>query len=678
MSEAEAPRTDEEAPKGFRSLFRRYLFDDRVDVEPEIDTRQTLVLLGRSLTYLRDVKFMFAMKFGMSLVSIVPFLLLPWTGKIVTDYVLLEKPLEPETALFPPFMHPLLAAFSTITPIQIITTLAIAYAVLLIIFGVRAGGTGAGLFEGRDAATQAENRISSGGSEAGGLWGILEFAVNVRLTQNIVNAFRVRLFRNLTHLPMTTLDDQRIGDSIYRVLYDTPLVAEICYRIVMEPVHILIAALIQLYLMSYTYQAVLPEVVLIAWGMFPLILVLTFPVARLVRRTNQAKRAAGAATTNAIEESSSNIVAVQSLGGMQQEQDKFAQKSDESFRRDRYALAVGLFLLASAFVFGIVMSVWVYVLITDAVIEGLLTPGDFVVLLVLFFEIAFTASALGAYWTTLQEQVAGVRRVYFFLDYQSEEDESGSDSLETLTDGVVMEDVDYQYPNGSQVLTDINVNLELGKLYAVVGPTGAGKTTLAYLIPAFLRPTRGRVLVDGHDLRSLDLSSLRKLVTFVYQEHVLMSSSIRDNMLLSNPEATDDDIHAALERTGCTEFIGQLPDGIDTVLGKAGDTLSMGQQQRLSVARGLLRDTPILILDEPTSALDPTTERDFVETLHKARADKLIVIIAHRLSTIRHADQILFLEDGEVQDMGSHDELMANEAGSYRRFVELQLQSNVA
>ena len=677
MAEAEASSKNEKST-GFWSLFKQHSFDDRVDVEPEIDTRETLSLLGKSLTYLRDVKGMFATKFVMSLVSILPFLMLPWTAKIVTDHVLLERTLDPDVMHFPPFMDPLLSVFKDATPLEILTTLAITYAVLLIIFGIRAGGTGAGLFEGRDAATQAENRISGGGSDAGGLWGLLEFAVNVRLTQGIVNAFRIRLFKNLTNLPMTSLDDQRIGDSIYRVMYDTPLVAEICYRIVYEPVHILLAAIIQLYLMSYTYQNVVPEVVLIAWGMFPLILILTFPVARLVRRTNQAKRAAGSATTNAIEESASNIVAVQSLGGMKREQQKFADRSEESFRRDRYALAVGLFLLSAGLVFGIVMSVWAYVLITNKVIEGLLTPGDFAVLLGIFFEIALTATALGAYWTTLQEQVAGVRRVYFFLDYQSEDDESGTQTLERFSSSVVLEDVAFSYPSGELVLDDLNVRFKMGELNAIVGPTGAGKTTLAFLIPAFLRPTRGRVLVDGLDLREIDLGSLRHLVTFVYQEQYLMSNSIRDNMLLSCPEASEEEIHDVLRRTGCLAFIGELPRGIDTILGKSGDTLSVGQKQRLSIARGLLRNTPILILDEPTSALDPTAEREFVQTLLAERENKLIIIIAHRLSTIRHADRILFLDEGKVQDFGTHDELMAKEHGDYRRFVELQLQSRLA
>ena len=158
----------------------------------------------------------------------------------------------------------------------------------------------------------------------------------------------------------------------------------------------------------------------------------------------------------------------------------------------------------------------------------------------------------------------------------------------------------------------------------------------------------------------------------MFQEHLLLPESIRENLLLANSSATDADMLSALEKAGCMDFIGRLPDGIDTVLGRSGDTLSVGQQQRLSIARGLIRNANVLILDEPTAALDPTAEAALVGGLLEAVKGRLIVIIAHRLSTIRSADSIIFLEDGEVKDVGTHDELMAMAESPYRRFVELQ------
>jgi len=171
---------------------------------------------------------------------------------------------------------------------------------------------------------------------------------------------------------------------------------------------------------------------------------------------------------------------------------------------------------------------------------------------------------------------------------------------------------------------------------------------------------------------TVDINSLRQQVTYVFQEHTLLSESIRENLLLANSNATEDEMLQALGTAGCMAFIHALPDGIDSVLGRSGDTLSVGQQQRLSIARGLVRDARILILDEPTAALDPQTENQLVASLQAAATDCLVIVIAHRLSTIRKADRIVFLEDGEIKDVGDHTSLMAKPDNPYREFVELQ------
>jgi ABC-type multidrug transport system fused ATPase/permease subunit len=212
----------------------------------------------------------------------------------------------------------------------------------------------------------------------------------------------------------------------------------------------------------------------------------------------------------------------------------------------------------------------------------------------------------------------------------------------------------------------------VGSVTAIVGPAGAGKTTLAYLIPRFVEPTSGRVRVDGVDAASVTRASLRAQIAFVFQETALFDDTVLENIRLGRPGASEAEVRRAARMAGADEFIARLPEGYRTRLGRAGGKLSVGQKQRLAIARALVRDAPILILDEPTSALDPETEQRLVAALREASRERLVLVIAHRLSTVRAADQILFLEAGEILERGTHAELASRPGGAYRRFVELQ------
>ena len=650
----------------------RNRFDDRIDTQPDVTTVEALGVIGRSVRLIGEAPGLFTAKMLLAFAAIFPGLLLPWMGKILIDNAMLQRPFGTTEVNFPPFMDPVLGLVQGRDPMGIALALLVIYFVLLFLFGGRSGGTGAGLLQGRDAATQAENQISGGGSSAGGLWGLIEFMVSVRLTQTLSNRLRSRLFDRLTHLPMTVLDDQRTGDGVYRVLYDAPMAPDLAFRVTSEPFLMAVGAALNLYILQYSYGEVSPALVWVAWAAVPIAFVTTFPFSGALRRTNQNKRAAGSATTNAMEESMGSIAAVQSLGAGEQEKERFAGRSRQSFLRERYAFAVIIAAASVAGAVGGIAAIYVTILVTDGIIDGVMTAGDFAVLIVVYWGIAVPAGYFGAIWIKLQETIAAARRVFFFADYESEETRQGGRALGGIRDGVRMEDVEFAYPNGHRALERIDLDLRRGELVALVGPTGAGKTTLAYLIPALLRPTKGRVLVDGVDANEIDLDSLRREVTYVFQEHLLLPESIRANLLLANPQASEERMFAALATAGCMDFIDELPDGIDTVLGRSGDTLSVGQQQRLSIARGLVRDASVLILDEPTAALDPRTENRLVASLRSAAENRLVVVIAHRLSTIRSADRIVFLDGGRIRDIGSHDELMAKPDSPYREFVELQ------
>ena len=655
-----------------REVAGKNQFDDRIDTQPDVTTLEALGIIGRSVRLIGEAPGLFTAKMLLAFVAIFPGLLLPWMGKILIDNAMLQQPFGTTEVAFPPFMDPILGVVQGRDPIGIALALVVIYFILLFLFGSRSGGTGAGLLQGRDAATQAENQISGGGSDAGGMWGLVEFMVSVRLTQTLSNRLRSRLFDRLTHLPMTVLDDQRTGDGVYRVLYDTPMAPDLAFRVTSGPFLMAVGAALNLYILQYSYGDVSPQLIWIAWAAVPIAFFTSFPFSGALRRTNQNKRAAGSATTNAMEESMGNIAAVQSLGAGEQETERFAGRSRQSFLRERYSFAV---IIAAGMVIGGVggiAALYVTFLVTDGIIDGVMSAGDFVVLIGVYWGIAVPAGYAGAIWIKLQETIAGARRVFFFADYESEETRQGGRALAAIRAGVRMEGVEFAYPNGHRALEGIDLDLRRGELVALVGPTGAGKTTLAYLIPALLRPTKGRVLVDGVNANEIDLDNLRREVTYVFQEHLLLPESIRANLLLANPQASEEQMLSALTTAGCMDFIDELPDGIDTVLGRSGDTLSVGQQQRLSIARGLVRDASVLILDEPTAALDPRTENRLVASLHSAAENRLVVVIAHRLSTIRSADRIVFLDGGRIRDVGSHDELMAKSESPYREFVELQ------
>ena len=645
-------------------------FDDRVDVNPAVSNRAAARLVWRCLRYLATVKGLFAAKIGLSFLALIPGLIAPWTGKILIDQVILKKPFDSTEVPFPPYFEPFVDLVRDMAPMEIMLTMSAMFIGLLIVFG--RGGLGIPLEQGRDSATVSEGKLSAGGSGMSGLFGAVELLVDIRLNQRLANGFRTRLFARLARLPMATIDDHRIGDSVYRVMYDAPDLPGVCSAFTLGPLFTVIGVLIALYLIGTSYSGVAPEIIWVSLAVLPISFLVTVPLSGFVRRIQQSSRAAGTATTNAIEESMSNLHAVQSLGGMDRETKRVESRSRESFRRFRHVVLANIGI---GFIYQIIsglLAIFVTVFVANRIFAGVMSPGDFFVLIELALTIGGSGLALGMIWIGVQSEIAAVRRVFFFLDMEVEEPRAKGVALPAIREGVRFDRASLRYANGHPALRDVSLDLNVGELVAVVGPTGAGKTSLAYLVPAYYRPTRGRVLIDGVDIDDVDTESLRSQVSYVFQEHLLQNESIRSNLQLANPEATEDDLIRACQTAGAYDFIADLPAGLDTELGQSGDTLSVGQQQRLCIARGLVRDTRILILDEPTAALDPQAENALVRSLRAAAAGRLVVVIAHRLSTIRRADRIVFLEDGEVRDVGTHEALMAKADGPYRRFVDLQ------
>ncbi len=635
---------------------------------------EAIRIVGRGITYIRYFKVRFLLRALLFWLSLMSPLILPWPIKIVIDNVILGLPMGQGT-VYPPYFVPFIEFLDGRDPEEIMAWIVVLAASWVILFG--AFGTGAAqtwtegfLAEGHDTATRTENEANEAASKLSGLVGLIEFRLVLRLTQAVNHLIRVQLFERINSLSMKELNDQRIGDSVYRIMYDTPSITNIFYQAVLSPVSAVWTFCVVLAVMSYSYGDA-PELIWLVLLMLPLQTIAMTPFFRPMRRRAQASRAAGSVTTGNIEEGMSNVLAVQSLGGNKRERQRFGKVSNESFRRFRGQILVDILRGVSSKAAGGLLGLLAFYMITSRVIEGMLTPGDYGVLLYYFLWLGGSLTALPYVWYRIQESIPGIRRVFFIMDLPNEVMRGGID-IPQIEDAIEFKDVGYTYTDGRRALSGINLSTRIGQIVAFVGPTGAGKTTLAYLVPGYYEPTEGNVLVDGVDLSEISLASLRQQVSYVFQESQLFSDSILDNIRYGKPNATLEEVEQAARIAGADDFIKALPDGYDTRLGTVTSKISVGQKQRIAIARGLLKDSSILILDEPTSALDPETEAYLVNALHEAAKNKLVIIIAHRLSTIAHADTIVFLKQGEILEQGSHQELLADPEGAYRHYLMLQ------
>ena len=609
-----------------------------VDTETDIDYRQTAGLVWRCLYLLRFYWRRFAVVLSMEwIMTAVGTALFPWAGKVLVDHVVLGEPLPEDGKGYPAFLLPVIEFLVGQSALAILSWLAV-WTVVGIAIKV--------------------------------VWGYVHDLIEARMQHSLLHMARSRLFESMRLLPITQLDNQPIGDSIFRAMHDVTALPSVVRLVVQVAGWSLVTFIVAVLTMLSAYPDS-PLVVLLAVGAMPVFVLVTAPFSRMIRRRTQAMVAAGTVFVSTTEEGMDNIQAVQSLGANEIEKERFARTSANSFRRERYVilannLVVKLGETTGQFLF------WAFMLyVLGKIIVGELTPGDYVVILGYFRAMSDPAGALAWLWIGLQEPTARGRRVFAMLDMEQER-EVGDQLLPTVTEGVAFQNVGFVYPDGRRALTDVSFESKVGEIVALAGPTGAGKTTLAYLIPRYHIASEGQISIDGHDVKDLTIDSLRGQITYVFQETETLAESIADNIRYGKSDATIEEIERVARIVGIHDFISELPDGYDTHLGTTSSKLSVGQKQRISIARGLIRDTPILILDEPTSALDPETEGYLISALQEAAKDRLVIVIAHRLSTIRKADSIVFLEEGQVRELGSHEELMAVESGHYRRFVELQ------
>jgi subfamily B ATP-binding cassette protein MsbA len=307
------------------------------------------------------------------------------------------------------------------------------------------------------------------------------------------------------------------------------------------------------------------------------------------------------------------------------------------------------------------------------VMSGELSTGDVIVFFAYVTNLYSPMKALSKLSYALSKASVGAERVAEVMDQRSEVvDRDNAVPAVSFLGRIEFRNTSFEYENGQPVLSEIDLTILPGETLAIVGATGAGKSTLVSLVPRFYDPTAGVVMLDGEDIRNFRVQSLREQMSLVLQDALLFRGTVRENIAFGRPDATDEEVAAAATQANADEFIRRLPQGYDTPIAERGATLSGGQKQRIAIARAILRNAPILILDEPTSSLDAASESLVIEALERAASRRTTLVIAHRLVAVRFADRIVVMERGRIVEEGTHRELLARN-GKYAHFYSLQV-----
>ena len=414
-----------------------------------------------------------------------------------------------------------------------------------------------------------------------------------------------------------------------------------------------------------------PELTLLALVVAPAIVVPVVLIANRLRRISKAGRERMGDLTGVLSETLRGHRVVQAYGAERYEADRFGEVNERTFRLLRKG--AGVMALSSPLIETSAVLVFLVLLgyAGKRIGAGTMTLGAFIsfsVGLVMMYQPLKRVTRINL---ALQHALASARRLFEVLDEPVlVVDRPGATPLGPFQSGIRFEGVSFAYPGGPDVLSNVELSVPRGSVTALVGPSGAGKTTLANLLPRFMDVTGGRITIDGVDVRDVTLVSLRGAMALVTQDVVLFDDTVRRNVAYGLPDVPEERIRAALAAANAEEFVDALPKGLDTPVGEAGGRLSGGQRQRLAIARALLKDPPILILDEATSALDTESERAVQDALERLMAGRTTFVIAHRLSTVRRADLIVVLERGRLVERGRHAELLAL-GGVYRRLHDL-------
>src|SRR3954465_5656719 len=498
------------------------------------------------------------------------------------------------------------------------------------------------------------------------LWGLLNLASNylfVKVGLQALLKLRTDLYAYLQSLSLKYHDARRSSDSSFRVAYDSQSIQTIYnkgFTNIFGSVIMLIGTFCVMLRIDW-------QLTLLSLGIVPAIVAAIYFFAHRIRRDPPRIQEQERARLAQAREGLSSVARVHAFGREEWEVRQFHLQAQQSLHAN---LRLTLTNVNSALVISTLMvlgTAAMYYLGTLHVLAGTLSLGSLLVFSAYLLMLYQPLESLTYTAWAMEGATAGARRCFEVLDRADDVvDAPDARQINDAAGAVGFENVTFSYGSAQPVLGGVDLSISPNQIVAIVGGTGAGKSTLLSLVPRFYDPDSGRVTLDGVDLRGITKKSLRAQIAIVLQDTVLFSTSVRENIAYGRPDATDEEIREAAQRAQADEFISRLPGGYDSPVGERGGHLSVGQRQRIGIARAFLKDAPILLLDEPTSALDPTTEAAIMETIKELMRGRTTLIVTHRLATIHNVDQIVVLEHGRIVEQGTGPELVAK-AGVYAK-----------
>ncbi len=482
---------------------------------------------------------------------------------------------------------------------------------------------------------------------------------------------RTDLFAHLETLPYSFYDTHETGKIMTRMTNDLFEVVELAHH---GPENIIISVLS--IVISFTYLSTIDiRLTLIIFACVPFLLLISYSLRKKMRKAFRDSRTAIAEINASMESSISGIRVTKAFTNAEKEKEKF-EVGNGKFQAARKAAysAMGRFFSGNTFVTDI-FNVVVLIAGGFFLYNGQIQFGDYSAFIVSVNMFIAPVMTLINFMEQFENGITGFERFCEIMDAKPETDSPDAQDAGQLEGHVEFRDVSYAYDEDKNVLRHVNLNIEKGKTYALVGPSGGGKTTICHLIPHFYDVESGEILLDGKEIHSFTLESVRRNIGIVQQDIYLFNDSMKENIRYGKLDATDEEIELAAKRANIHDYIMSLPNGYDTNIGERGVRLSGGQKQRLSIARVFLKNPPILILDEATSALDNTTEILIQKALDELCRGRTTLVVAHRLSTIKNADEIAVVSDGRITEQGTHEELMAKQ-GMYYDLYQLQFRAN--